>query len=100
MGYLPKVARKLHTESAPFVEAFYEEFAPYLSRGSYPGFEIDPQSLDLKKGESQEVSVDIYPNEPGHMMFGIAAVRKKTVISVSDLVGLSVRKDGNVYLDF
>jgi hypothetical protein len=46
------------------------------------------------------VSVDIYPNEECHMMFGIAAVRNESVISVSDLVGLSVRKDGSVYLDF
>jgi hypothetical protein len=43
--YVPKVARKLSTDSAQFVEAFYKEFAPYLSGGSYPGLEINPQSL-------------------------------------------------------
>jgi hypothetical protein len=97
--YLPSAAKELEIDSQEFETAFYDEFSDYLV-DAHPGFEIQNQRLSLDAGEEKEVRVDIFPNDPCRMMFALAAVRNEEIISVSDLVSLTVAGDGEVEVDF
>jgi hypothetical protein len=98
--YLPRVAEMLEVDSDLFGRAFDDEFKRYLAGGSYPSFEINPQSFSLDAGRTQETSIEIYSNGPGQIMFCLAAIHSNQIISVSDLIGLSVTTEGSVFLDF
>jgi hypothetical protein len=101
-GYLPAVAREQEVEViSAFVREFNEEYHEYLNDSAGLRVEVHPSVLELDAGQTAEVALDLERGGTGRTMLAVAAINARDqLVSVSDLIGLTVDTSGIIYRDF
>jgi len=101
--YLPAVAEDQGVEDVQaFIDDFNDEYKEFLNDSAGLNVEAHPSTMELNAGESKEVVVYLYPSQAGQAMIAVAAIDSETeeLVSLSELIGLTVGADEFIYRSF